>query len=108
MICDLCSSLLAAHGAVPPHRALAPAGRATTLRPVLRRPVRVMRYRCGQCATNWLLDLDPSSADDGGWTWLGRAGSVLEPPSASWLGPDDAMHAAAPATAVKDCTEGPR
>lgn len=81
MICDLCRNLLAAESAAPPHRALAPAGRPTKLRPVLRRPVRVTRYRCGMCKTNWMLDLDPSNANDSGWIWLGRATSVLEPPS---------------------------
>jgi len=81
MICALCSTLLAAEGAAPPHAALVRAGPPTRLRPALRKPVRVVRYRCGACSTNWLLDVDPSSADDSGWTCLGHATSVLEPPA---------------------------
>lgn len=81
MICDLCRTLLAAEGAVPPHRALVPVGRTTKLRPAWRKPVRVARYRCSRCGTNWMLDVDPSNTDDSGWTCLGGATSLLEPPS---------------------------
>jgi len=79
MICASCRKLLAAEGAAPPHRTLVRIGR-TKLRPVLRKPVSVVRYRCGECASNWLLDVDPLNTNESGWTWLGRATSVLEPP----------------------------
>jgi hypothetical protein len=79
MICDHCRKLLVTEGAAPPHQALFRASRTTKLRFALRKPVRIVRFRCGECATNWLLDVDPSNADDSGWTWLGRATSVLAP-----------------------------
>ncbi|AOJ04710.1 MULTISPECIES: hypothetical protein [Burkholderia] len=76
--CDVCQLLLAERhpaSGVP----LVAVGKPTRLRPLLRKPIEIGKYRCGACGANWIRETDASAPDQVHWLFLGNASSILEP-----------------------------
>ncbi|AIO68813.1 hypothetical protein [Burkholderia oklahomensis] len=76
--CDVCQPLLAERhpaSGVP----LVAVGKPTRLRPLLRKPVEIGKYRCSACGANWIRETDASAPDQVHWLFLGNASSILEP-----------------------------
>ncbi len=80
MPCDACARMLESETPTA-HAWLAEAHSPTRLRRLGRPAVVVRLFRCSQCYTNWLAEIDPLQPDNVDWLCLHSASNVLAPVS---------------------------
>ncbi|CAN0617418.1 conserved protein of unknown function [Burkholderia multivorans] len=81
MHCKACEEFLQSGPNENAHPDLTQDGRAQKLRPMFSAPVKVSFYRCSVCDTWWLLEENPNSKADSGWSLVGKDRSILRPPN---------------------------
>ncbi|ABC34426.1 hypothetical protein [Burkholderia thailandensis] len=77
--CDVCRPLASERHPASSDVPLDALGKPTKLRPLLRKPVVIAKFRCRACGANWISESDAAAPGEVHWLFLGDATSILEP-----------------------------
>ncbi|APY95006.1 hypothetical protein [Burkholderia pseudomallei] len=95
--CDVCRPLACERHPASVDVPLDALGKPTKLRPLLRKPVVIAKFRCRACGANWIREADASAPGEVHWLCLGDATSILEPVARGRKSADAAAAEARPA-----------